>query len=164
MKNVLSTKKSKIIFFSIIGVILIGVLVLINVNAQKNAQKNAPKTGPAYQYPIVPGTDKWKSFTTNDQKLSACQIPQNVLKKMSTENLIKTIRDYPLLPNVYVWNSISEGIQNVKEGFNGLQELYRRKYAGDTEAIKGVEQLISDIEDYSVISKTASEKMPNINE
>ena len=55
----------------------------------------------AYQYPIVPGTAEWASFKTRMEKVAACQIPESILKNMTTEALVETVMNYPLLVDIF---------------------------------------------------------------
>jgi hypothetical protein len=84
----------------------------------------------AYDFPIKPGTDGWKAFTTHDEMLEACQIPEDILKNMSTKGLVETVLEYPLLGDMMAYNSIQHGFEAVASQFNGLPELLSRKDAG----------------------------------
>lgn len=84
----------------------------------------------AYDYPIKPGTEQWKSFTTHDQMLKACQIPTTALSKMSTTALVDTVLNYPLLGDMMAYDDIQEGFNAVATRFNGLSALLQRNDAG----------------------------------
>ncbi len=83
-----------------------------------------------YDYPVKGGTEEWKAFTSLDEMLEACQIPESILKKMSTAGLVETVLNYPLLGNIYAYNSLQQGFEAVTAQFNGLEELLKRKDAG----------------------------------
>jgi len=83
--------------------------------------------GQTWDYPVKPGTEEWKRLKTHSEKVEICQIPIDVLKKMSTDHLIEVCLNYPLSFDFYAYNSIKEGIIKVKDRFNGLQELFARK-------------------------------------
>lgn len=82
-----------------------------------------------YRYPVVPGTDEWNSLKTHQDKVDACQIPQEVLATMSTAELVETILAYPLNCDMFAYNDINTGYSIVKEHFNGMIELERRDNA-----------------------------------
>lgn len=84
----------------------------------------------AYDYPIKPGTEEWKAFTTHDEMLKACQIPENILKNMSTAGLVETVLNYPLYGDIRAYDSLQMGFDHVSARFNGLKELLNRKDAG----------------------------------
>lgn len=79
-----------------------------------------------YQFPVLPGSDKWLQLTSNSEKTQACQIPKDVLKKLSTEALIDTVLSYPLLPVMFTYSSEKEGYDALLKQFNGLNELSKR--------------------------------------
>lgn len=84
----------------------------------------------AYDFPVKPETAAWKAFTTHDEMLKACQIPESILRTMSTAGLVETILNYPLLGDMKAYNSIQQGFDTVAVQFNGLPELLNRKDAG----------------------------------
>lgn len=43
--------------------------------------------GQTWDYPVKPGTEEWKKLKTGKEKNEACQIPENVLKKISSHEL-----------------------------------------------------------------------------
>lgn len=79
-----------------------------------------------YSYPILPGSPKWKAFTTGQQMVDACQIPESVLKSLTTRALLETCVDYPLWLNYIAYDYFNNGILSVINRFNGLTELSRR--------------------------------------
>ncbi|NJO00384.1 MAG: hypothetical protein HC880_00710 [Bacteroidia bacterium] len=104
--------------------------------------------GNVYEFPIKPGTEAWKEFKTGQEMKDACQIPAHILKTMSTEALVNTYLNYPLLSTIYAYNSIQIGFEKITQDFNGLQELLRRNDAlGST--LKIYKQI-----DANVIDKT----------
>lgn len=63
---------------------------------------------------------------THQERLSSCQIPNDILETLSTEDLIETNFKYPFLINIYAYNSYEQGLSAVTDEFNGLRELFRR--------------------------------------
>lgn len=105
------------------AIILIGslsLLAFIAFNIKAQTQKS-------WDYPIKPGTEAWTTLSTHKEMLEACQIPEAVLKIVSTEELIELCLAYPLLGDIFAYNGIQEGINKVSARFNGLQELFKRK-------------------------------------
>ena len=45
--------------------------------------------GQAWDYPVKPGTEEWKSLKSHCEKISVCQIPNEILKNCSTEDLLE---------------------------------------------------------------------------
>ena len=90
----------------------------------------ASRSTDAYQYPVKPGTEEWKALMTHEDMLAVCQIPEPVLKEMSTAGLAESVLNYPLLGEYMAFNSPQQGFDQVASHFNGLSELLDREGAG----------------------------------
>lgn len=88
-----------------------------------NAQ--TAKTG--WDYPVKPGSDEWVAFSTHDEMLEVCQIPDEILKTATTEELVELCLNYPLRLDFFLRNSLQEGLERIPPYFNGLQELFNRE-------------------------------------
>ena len=100
----------------------------------------------AYQYPLVPGMEEWKTLDSLQKKAEACQIPEDILGSMTTEALIETVVNYPLFINVFAYDNKKTGLEHVKGYFNGLQELYERNDAIEKTEIY-IGEKFKDLED-----------------
>ena len=98
------------------------IFLLVFISIDMNAQSIK-----SWDYPIKPGTEAWQALSTHEDMLKACQIPAEILKTVSTEELIELCLAYPLLGDIFAYNGIQEGISKVSARFNGLQELFKRK-------------------------------------
>ena len=85
-----------------------------------------------YEYPILPGTQEWIDLGDVFARRKACQIPEEILRNMTTDALLQTVLDYPFLHNIYVFNTLEQGYEEIKRQFNGLQELETRPDFLDT--------------------------------
>lgn len=70
--------------------------------------------------------EEWKELDTQEEMIDACQIPDKLLKKLSTDELLKLTEDYPMLGNIYTCGTMMEGFRYIVDSFNGLQELLSR--------------------------------------
>ncbi len=93
---------------------------------QKTSDANYDLHDP-YRYPVLPGSDEWKALDSHADKVSACAIPDEILERMSTEALLDSVLNYPLLGDIYLWDTVPQGLEAVSSGFNGLQELMERE-------------------------------------
>lgn len=84
-----------------------------------------------YTYPITVSDSEWNNFKTLQEKLDAIQIPTDLLGKMSTEDLLETVMNYPLLGDLMVYSDVQTGIDKVSTKFNGLEELLNRDDVGE---------------------------------
>lgn len=84
-----------------------------------------PKEYRGYRYPVLPGTDKWP-YGNHGEMVAICQIPQEVLDGMTTEELLESVLQYPLYADVYAYDSVLVGAMAVRDHFNGMSELAKR--------------------------------------
>ncbi len=102
--------------------IVLSILALICCSMVKGQQAiDTP-----YDFPIKPGTEKWKEFKTGKEMVDACQIPVEILQNLSTDALAETCLNYPLALDYSAYNDERVGIKHIINDFNGLQELAKR--------------------------------------
>lgn len=84
-----------------------------------------------YDFPVKPGTDAWRNLNSSQEMLDVCQIPKDIIQKISTEKLVNLCLNYPLLGEMLMSNTnYQDGFNIVSSNFNGFQELFKRKNAG----------------------------------
>ena len=96
----------------------------VNVNA-----KSVDNFANGYKYPIQPGTAEWENLTTTEQMISLSQVPENILETMDTDALVETVLDYPLLVNLFLFDTPQQGFNSVLNDSNALRELVAREDA-----------------------------------
>lgn len=116
-----------------VKLLLVGLCIMVSsfrwsgsVYAEENGYERWIDEHGAYAFPIVPNSEEWDALGTADEMREATQIPEELLKGMSTEELIVMIENYPLLCDLYAYASLQEGYEIVKEQFNGIPELLSR--------------------------------------
>ena len=82
-----------------------------------------------WDYPVKPGTEEWKNLQSNEEKVSACQIPEDILLTLSTEDLTDLCLRYPLLSDFLAFDNLNIGLDKLFNDFNGIRELYSREDA-----------------------------------
>lgn len=85
-----------------------------------------------YEYPIVPGTAEWESLTSHDQMVEVCKVPEDILKRMTTEALFETAMAYPLLSDMIFYSDMQQGYEITKANCSIFDELFSRP---DAEAV-----------------------------
>jgi len=80
----------------------------------------------AYEYPIKPGTEEWKQLKNHKEKVEVCQIPENTIHSLTTEELLDVCLNYPLIGDIMAFNNVQEGFDAFKNNFNGVNELLQR--------------------------------------
>lgn len=89
-----------------------------------------PKVSDQYMFPVRPGMPEWAEFTSGQEKTNALQVPEDILKNMSSYGLVETCFDYPLLVTMMAVDTIQYGLEKQMEEFNGFHELMTREDAG----------------------------------
>lgn len=84
-----------------------------------------------WNFPIRPGTIQWDQLDSFEAKLNAYNIPQDIIKSISTNALVDACLSYPEWRLIYTRNSYSQGFGYVQSIFNGFSELVGRDDAAD---------------------------------
>ena len=88
-----------------------------------------------WNFPIRPGMVEWQKLRSHQEMVEVCQIPNDVLNSLSTEDLVKICLEYPLFFTMGGFNNLQQGFEQVSTEFNGFQELMKRS-ASASELLK----------------------------
>ena len=95
------------------------------------AYMNMPRPADSYNFPVCPYTEEWFK---PDMKIKSYQIPECVLKKMSTQAVIQAVLEYPdlfLTPFLNHMFGDEEYFENYfRYEWSSRVELFKRKDAG----------------------------------
>lgn len=83
-----------------------------------------------WNYPVHPGSKEFKQLHSFSERLNAFNIPDSILTKMTTENLVKTCLAYPWWILITSRDNNQAGYDYIRSVFNGFRELEKRKDAG----------------------------------
>ena len=87
-------------------------------------------SGGVYDFPIKPGTDEWIALESTLNRVAACQLPEEVLQGISTEDLAETVLRYPFIMEMMAaYDTFSMGFSATLRKFNGMTELVEREDA-----------------------------------
>ena len=78
-----------------------------------------------YQFPIVPGSEEWKTMGYL-QSVASLQLPIDTLNQISTARLLETCLYYPFNIDIFAFDDQIGSFGRVKDLFNGYAELYQR--------------------------------------
>lgn len=92
----------------------------------------------AYVFPITSDSPEWDELLTLSDMLAACQIPEEILSRLTNEALLETIANYPLGVNLFAYGDAETCYNKVKQQFNGLAELDRRLKSNPNEMLATV--------------------------
>lgn len=120
-----------------IFLMLLSLPVVISCSEQNtsNNTNNSSNTTDAYEFPVRPGMSEWAAFTSHTEMVEACQIPESILRDISTAGLVETVLNYPLAIDIWAFSSTQTGFGAIIYEFNGIRELLSREDAA-TELIE----------------------------
>jgi hypothetical protein len=81
----------------------------------------------AYEFSVKQGTKEWKQFVSIEKRIAALQIPDTVLRIISTDGLLQTCLEFPYLTDFLFANNYQEGFEALVAEFNGFRELLKRR-------------------------------------
>ena len=104
----------------------------LSISAQKNADIAYGDEASWYEdgevkFAISIFDEEWKELDGKEEMLAVCQLPDKLLKKLSTYELLKLTEEYPMLGDIYAADTTKEGFRNLVDSFNGLRELLSRE-------------------------------------
>ncbi len=106
-------------------------LAVLCAGCASEKDEKAKQIDTPYVYPIQPGTEEWAKLDSLDAKIAVCKVDPELMNSMTTEALLETVLDYPLLPNIYAFSSAEIGIGSGSGYFEGLQMLHDREDAAE---------------------------------
>lgn len=83
-----------------------------------------------WDFPVKPGSEEWLKIADSEKRLALLDIPENILQKISTEELVNSCLSYPAFCLVFTRNDLQSGYDYIRSMFNGFRELETRPNAG----------------------------------
>lgn len=83
-------------------------------------------SGQSFSFDSITSPANWIQYQSLEEMLDACQIPEDVLKTMPTDELVATCVSHPLHSIYFAYNNELDGANVVFNNFNGFQELKNR--------------------------------------
>lgn len=122
-------KKKKLFFMIAVTVIAIPALLFSLLGVGSAASKKGYAMTEAYVYPST-DTPEWEKASVKE-KIAMCRIPQETLEKMTEEQLVQAVFDFPFLCNVFLYSTMESGVQNIVRNSDAYAELLKREGAKD---------------------------------
>lgn len=79
-----------------------------------------------FSFDSITAPNVWSQYQSLEEMLEACQIPEDKLKSMSTDELIEVCMSHPLHFIYFAYNNELRGADVIIRNFNGFSELARR--------------------------------------
>lgn len=125
-----------------VGSILLGTVPVYGENSyHSNPARESVKAWTMegnVNYPVTSDSLEWKSFDTHDDMVKACNMPEQLLRTSSTQELVDLMLEYPLLGDLYLYDDVGTGIDVMVSESNILSEIMSRD--------DGAEQLLAAFE------------------
>lgn len=102
--------------------------IMVPTYAQEIFEPAMVLSDEAHVYDVVPGSSEWNELEP-EERYEACAVSESEVQGMTTRALVETVLNYPYLINIYAYDSLSLGIEEVSEYFPGVQELLNRSDA-----------------------------------
>ncbi|MGN0370262.1 MAG: hypothetical protein ACI4EW_06920 [Butyrivibrio sp.] len=80
-------------------------------------------------YPLNNYRDKYENLPAKEKK-DLCQIPDELLENLSTEELLELVLKHPFIGDIYGYDSITAGLVHFSLNFNGCMKLLHRDDCG----------------------------------
>lgn len=93
---------------------------------EDNNQVVLGATNATFSFDSITEPSTWRKYQSLEEMLAACQIPEDKLKSMSTDELIEVCMSHPLHMIYVAYNNQLEGAKVIIDDFNGFQELKLR--------------------------------------
>jgi len=92
-----------------------------------------PEVDGKYVYPVMPGTEEWNQAKYPDNPIRFCQLPDTILKSISTLCLIDALIHAPLFSGMYLLSGDASALKwhSHYELFNSASELFQREDAAN---------------------------------
>lgn len=87
------------------------------------------KEGKRFEYSITTADEGWKEFQTKSEMVEALRIPEDVLKSLTTQELIELVYSYPLIVDLHLYNSVDDALNAFELNCDAYRELITRNDA-----------------------------------
>ena len=84
----------------------------------------------AWDYPVKPGSEEWYQLKTEKERISAVQVPEDILAKLTSEELVDLCIKFPLFGYYTAFNTPQDGFLIMVARYNIFGHLLSRKDAG----------------------------------
>lgn len=94
---------------------------------ESGAMNSAYTIDTPYVFPITPADPEWRDFNAKREMDNACQIPEQILTKLTTRALLETVLSQPFVSDYVCFNTYEDAAKNFYNTFNGFRELLSRE-------------------------------------
>ncbi|UEA31928.1 hypothetical protein [Granulicatella elegans] len=104
--------------FKLIVLMLLGIIISPSIVSAKCNNE--------FEYFITPKSEEWKKYSAYELQ-DKLNIPKENVDKLNTKDLLDLVLDYPFIGDVYAFNTVEDGINEIRKRFNPLDVLLNRE-------------------------------------
>ena len=101
--------------------------IVLNLLLLLTLSVSGQKIKEPYAFKITQKSPEWAKISTGAEMVSVCQIPDSIIKSLTTSALAQTCLNYPLFFQHTALNDERKAIKEMINEFNGLRELSLRE-------------------------------------
>ena len=80
-----------------------------------------------YEYPITPEDSEWKELGSVAEKIEVCRIPKETLEKMTEDELVQAVLDFPFVVDLFVSSTGVPALDVFEDECDAYKELLQRE-------------------------------------
>jgi len=84
----------------------------------------------SWDYPVKIGTESWNQLKTEEERIAALQIPDDILAKLTSEEIVELCVSFPLFGYYTAYNTPQIGFVIMQSRFNIFEHLMNRSDVG----------------------------------
>ena len=133
----LFTKGKKVAAFTLTTAIAMQGSIFATAKDYDRANSEMPYAGEwltqdgVYTYPVTPENQEWAGMDYVEQ-VQACNMPQELVNSLSTDELVQVALDYPLMLDCMLFDSYERGVEHLALTSNVYRELLEREDVAET--------------------------------
>jgi len=130
MKNTIVTFK---MFVLLLAIVLYSSCTEIDKNeatVSDDVRISTRGSGITWDYPVKPGMESWNSLQTEDDRITALQVPESILATLSSDEVVGLCIELPAFFLFTAWNTPQDGFDVMSSRYNILRHILLRNDLG----------------------------------
>lgn len=98
-------------------------------------------------YNSIISSSEWEKANNSNERREMLQLPEEMIESMSTDELVEAVLEYPFFTDVFAFDNYQDAVDDMYDGFNGLEALSQRSDAPTTLLKKYSEEPVLKVSD-----------------
>ena len=99
-------------------------------NEKELSGVNVLRSGILWDYPLRPGMEEWKLLETEQERIDALQVPEDILSKLSSDDIVRLCITFPSFGHFTAFNTPQDGFSIMLSRYNIFGYLLSQKDIG----------------------------------